>query len=77
MNFYRHNWYYVGAILFAALSFAMGFWGNRLSHIQVVLTFSFMAMLAHQFEEYAYPGGFPRITNVGMFHERKAPDRYP
>ncbi|HQF06111.1 MAG TPA: HXXEE domain-containing protein [Bacteroidales bacterium] len=36
-----------------------------------------MAMLVHQFEEYALPGGFPSITNIVMFGEKKAPDRYP
>jgi len=36
-----------------------------------------MAMLVHQFEEYATPGGFPGVGNIGMFGERKAPERYP
>nr|WP_236127707.1 HXXEE domain-containing protein [Cedecea colo] len=34
-------------------------------------------MLAHQFEEYAVPGGFQGIGNIAMFGERLAPDRYP
>ena len=55
----------------------MGFWGSMFSHIQVILIFSFMAMLVHQFEEYAWPGGFPSITNIVAFGEKKAPDRYP
>ena len=77
MNFYRHNWYYLGGILFVVLSFYMGFWGSMFSRIQVILIFSFMAMLVHQFEEYAFPGGFPSITNILMFGEKEAPDRYP
>lgn len=36
-----------------------------------------MAMLAHQFEEYAAPGGFPGIGNIALFGERRNPDRYP
>ena len=60
-----------------ALSFFMGLWGSLFSRIQVILVFSFMAMLVHQFEEYAWPGGFPSITNMVMFGEKKAPDRYP
>ena len=60
-----------------ALSFFMGFWGSIFSHIQVILIFSFMAMLVHQFEEYALPGGFPSITNIATFGEKEAPDRYP
>ena len=77
MTFYRRNWYYMGAILFVALSFLMGFWGSNFSRIQVILIFSFMAMLAHQFEEYAYPGGFPAIANRALFGEKNVPERYP
>lgn len=77
MTFYRRNWYYMGAILFVALSYVMGFWESHFSPIQVILMFSFLAMLAHQVEEYAYPGGFPSIANIAMFGEKNVPDRYP
>lgn len=77
MKFWRRNWYYIGGILFIALAFFMGFWGKIFSQIQVILIFSFMAMLVHQFEEYALPGGFPSITNIIAFGEKIAPDRYP
>lgn len=77
MDAYRRNWYYVGGILFVALAYFMGFWGENLSRIQVILVYSFMAMLVHQFEEYACPGGLPAIANVVMSGEREAPDRYP
>ncbi len=77
MKFWRRNWYYIGAVLFVALSFFMGFWGGNFSRIQVILIFSFMAMLVHQVEEYAWPGGFPSITNILAFGEKKTPDRYP
>ena len=77
MNFYRHNWYFIGAILFVALSFFMGFWGSLFSRIQVILIYSFMALLVHQFEEYAYPGGFPAIFNIAVLGEKKVPERYP
>jgi hypothetical protein len=77
MEYYRHHWYYVGGILFVGLSFFMGFWGSNFSQIQIILIYSFMAMLAHQVEEYAYPGGFPSISNVIIFKEKIAPDRYP
>ena len=37
----------------------MGLWGcYRLGTIQIILVFSWMGMLMHQFEEYAFPGGF-------------------
>lgn len=77
LNFYRHNWYYVGGIIFVILSFVMGFWGGLFSPIQVILIFSFMAMLAHQVEEYGYPGGFPTVTNFMVMGEKEIPDRYP
>lgn len=78
VDFYRHNWYYIGVFLFFALSFFMGFWGvTNLTWIQVILTFSFMAMLVHQFEEYAYPGGFPAISNGAIFGAKNYSDRYP
>lgn len=77
MKFWRRNWYYIGGILFVALSFFMGFWGSLFSHIQVILIFSFMALLVHQFEEYALPGGFPSITNLVVMGEKKVPERYP
>ncbi|QSN64333.1 hypothetical protein [Caballeronia sp. M1242] len=77
LNFYRRNWYYVGGILFVLLAYLMGFWGaDHLAPVQIILVYSFMAMLAHQFEEYAAPGGFPGIGNIAVFGERRNPDRY-
>lgn len=76
-KFYRENWYYIGGVYFVALSFIMGFWGSHFSHIQVILIFSFMALLIHQFEEYALPGGFPAIFNRTVNRELERPERYP
>lgn len=45
--------------------------------IQTILIFSWMAMLIHQVEEYAFPGGMPSITNMAAFREMEAPERYP
>ncbi|WP_386688780.1 HXXEE domain-containing protein [Lonepinella sp. MS14437] len=65
MNWYRHNWYYVGLMIFIALAFYLPLFGvQHLSHIQVILTLSWMAFLVHQFEEYGLPGGFPSIFNI-------------
>ena len=77
MNLYRRNWYYIGGILFVVLSFCMGFFGQLVSHIQLILIYSFMALLVHQFEEYGLPGGFPALFNVIMNGETQAPDRFP
>ena len=78
MKFWRRYWYVIGGILFVALAFTMGLWGcEHLPRIQSILIFSWMAMLIHQFEEYALPGGMPSITNMAAFREKEAPDRYP
>lgn len=54
-----------------------GLWGSAaLDYVQVLLIFSWMGMLVHQFEEYAWPGGFPLISNMIVFNEIERPDRY-
>jgi hypothetical protein len=78
MEFYRRNWCFIGGILFVILSYFMAFWGTiYCNHIQVILVYSFMAMLVHQFEEYGIPGGFPCFMNAVAFGEKEVPDRYP
>jgi len=77
MSFYRKNWYYVGGILFVVLAFFVGFWGNQIDPLRKILVLSFMSLLMHQFEEYALPGGFPAVFNIGWNHETGVPDRYP
>jgi hypothetical protein len=77
MQFYRRHWYEIGGAIFVALAYCMGFWGDHFSQIQAILTYSFMGMLVHQFEEYAMPGGLPGIANIALCGEREAPDRYP
>lgn len=78
MLFWRRYWYYIGGGLFVALAFVMGLWGStHLSRLQVILVFSWMGMLMHQFEEYALPGGFPLISNMAGLGETEHPERYP
>ncbi len=78
MKFWRKNWYYIGGVIFVALAFLMGLWGWRyLSTIQVIMVFSWMGMLMHQFEEYAIPGGFPMVSNMAGLGEIECPERYP
>ncbi len=76
-SFYREHWYDVGIYIFVSLAFVMGFWGRNLSEIQIILTYSFMALLVHQFEEYRSPSGFPIIFNHKFFGEKEKYDRYP
>jgi Protein of unknown function with HXXEE motif len=77
MSFLRDNWYNIGAAIFVALAFIMGFWGDQLSQIQVILIFSYMALLVHQYEEYALPGGGPIVLNRLFYGEKQDYDRYP
>ena len=77
MKFYRNNWYYIGGILFVVLSFFIGLFGRDIDPLRIVLTLSFMALLVHQFEEYALPGGFPAVWNIVASGEKESPNRYP
>jgi len=36
-----------------------------------------MALLVHQFEEYALPGGFPAVFNMAVSKEKENLERYP
>ncbi len=78
MNFMRQKWYYVGGVLFVVLAVALMIVWKDISLLQRLLLMSFMALLAHQFEEYALPGGFPPVFNIA-FQPRAGgtPDRYP
>ena len=65
MKFWQRYWYYIGGVAFVILTFAMGLGGSAaLDYVQVLLIFSWMGMLVHQFEEYAWPGGQCFVSNV-------------
>ena len=76
-RFLSKNWYYIGGVLFVALAFLVGFFGDALDPLRKILLLSFMALLVHQFEEYAIPGGFPAVYNIGLMGEKEFPDRRP
>lgn len=76
-RFYSKNWYYIGGVLFVALAFIVGFFGASFNPLSKILTLSFMALLVHQFEEYALPGGFPAVFNIAWMGEKEHADRYP
>ena len=78
MNFMRKNWYYAGGALFVALAVTLAIAWNSLSILHRLLTISFMALLLHQLEEYAWPGGFPPVFNIAFQPKPGGtPDRYP
>ncbi len=78
MSFMRQKWYYVGGILFIVLTGGLVIVWHEISVLQRLLLMSFMALLVHQFEEYAWPGGFPPVFNIA-FQPRAGgtPDHYP
>lgn len=77
MNFYRHNWYYVGTWILVILGFIVGIYSRYWEPLLPLMVFSWMALLAHQFEEYAVPGGFPAVFNITVLGEREVPERHP
>ncbi len=77
MKFWRRYWYWIGGVIFIALSFFLALWGSsHLPRIQTLLILGWMAMLIHQIEEYGFPGGFPSIANMAILKEKKAPYSY-
>jgi hypothetical protein len=76
MDFIRHHWYDLGVVSGIAILRYYRANYRTLSMPQKLLIANFVALLAHQFEEYRFPGGFPAVMNVAV-HESKNPDRYP
>ena len=78
MNFLRKNWYYVGGGLFVVLAIGLAIFWKDMSVLRKLLWISFMALLVHQFEEYAWPGGFPAVMNIAWQPgEKGKSDRHP
>ncbi|MDU8924621.1 HXXEE domain-containing protein [Pasteurellaceae bacterium LIM206] len=77
MSFFRHNWFYIGMAIFIVLAMVTGIFYEQIGQLRVLLILNFMAMLAHQFEEYGIPGGFGAVSNVFVAKEREIPDRFP
>lgn len=77
MNFMRKNWYYVGGGIAVILAVVLALVWNDLGVLQRLLWLSLIALLLHEFEEYAWPGGFPAVANLVLSpSEGGKPDRY-
>ena len=77
LDTYRANWPRVGAVLGMALSGASTLAaGKRLSNLRALSMMNFIALLAHQYEEYEDPGYFPGQFNRGIFKSDQ-PRNYP
>ena len=77
MKMNMNNWYYIGGIIFVIIAFVIGMFGDLILPMRRIMLLLFMCLLAHQFEEYAVPGGFPSAWNVGVCGETEAGNRYP
>lgn len=77
MKSYMNNWYYVGGFIFAVLAVILGLFADTIDPMRRLMIVLYMCLLAHQFEEYAVPGGFPLAWNVGVNGEKDAGNRYP
>ena len=75
MRFLRRHWYILGMPV-AIVALACGLM-SALTKVQWILLLNFVALLLHQFEEYAWPGGEPWIINDVMQPKGSRPDRYP
>lgn len=77
MKFICRHWYNVGAVVaIGAIAYLVFAW-NNLDVLVRLNIMSFVALLAHQYEEYGWPGGEPGITNIVMRNSQGLPDRYP
>jgi hypothetical protein len=77
MGFIRKHWYYLGGVLFVVLVGALAIFWNDMTMLRRLMLTSFMALLVHQFEEYAWPGGFPAVMNIAWQPGGGRPDRFP
>jgi len=66
----------MGGVLGVMMLVAVWLFGSALSHYQLLMWLSLIALLFHQAEEYRIAGTFPGMINRAMFHS-DLPDRYP
>ncbi len=74
MSYFRNYWYRFGAILFIILAVILLVFRPDWSMLHYLLYFNFMALLAHQFEEYQFPGGASPIINYVVYDEEELMD---
>lgn len=76
MNFLRKYWQDIGGVVALVVCVYLLIEQQNIQEIRIILWLSFVAILAHQFEEYRWPGYFPGIFNIVIFKSTN-PDRYP
>ena len=73
---YRTHWPRIGAVLAMLIGGTIAASARRLTKPQILSAANLMALMAHQFEEYVYPGYFPGQFNRGLFNS-DSPRNYP
>jgi hypothetical protein len=76
MRFMERHWFDVGGVLGIVLAIWLAFTGSTMSTLTLLLWLSLLSLLAHQVEEWRWPGWFPGMLNVVLFRS-KDPWRFP
>jgi hypothetical protein len=76
MRFMERHWFDVGGVLGIVLAIWLAFTGSTMSNLTLLLWLSLLSLLAHQVEEWRWPGWFPGMLNVVLFRS-KDPWRFP
>ena len=77
MTIFRNYWFRFGGGLLILIVLGLVLSQPQLTKIQWLLILNFMALLAHQVEEYQFPGGAPMVINRVIYDERELTNRYP
>jgi hypothetical protein len=76
MKTLRRHWYNIGIYVAIITVIYLVFAWSGIQILQRLLILNFIAMLIHQYEEYALPGGEPAIMNM-VVQPSDIPNRYP
>ncbi|AIQ68776.1 HXXEE domain-containing protein [Paenibacillus graminis] len=76
MNILRKYWPDLGMLVAAATGIGIVLNHRSMSELSMILWFSFIAILVHQFEEYRWPGYFGGLFNIVIFKSEQ-PKHYP
>lgn len=76
MRFMERHWFDVGGVAGLILALWLAFTGSSMSALSLLLWISLLSLLAHQVEEWRWPGWFPGMLNVVLFRSAD-PWRFP
>jgi len=76
MRFMERHWFDVGGVLGIALAVWIGLSATEMDPLALLLWLSLLSLLAHQVEEWRWPGWFPGMLNIVIFRSAD-PWRFP